>query len=195
MSELKLIEAAIAGDADRIGTLLDTGATVGQSDSYGWTALHWAAAKGHTGIVQKLLAAGADISHTGHDNRTAYQIALATAQVESAALLHQAQSDKGICVDDERRAYCKAYPIEALRKFPDWREIQAGLDADTVVYLHQDFSVTLSMWQGEDVVFDRRTPEWDAFCKHVLAFSVPTGLALASVFAADRAADLHRAAL
>lgn len=73
MSELKLIEAIIAGDIDRIGTLIDSGTAVGQSDSHSWTALNWAAAKGYTGIIQKLLDAGADITHTGRDNRTAYQ--------------------------------------------------------------------------------------------------------------------------
>jgi len=195
MSELKLVEAAKAGDVERIETLIASGADMEQSDDYGWTALNWAAGKGYTLIVQKLLDAGADIAHVGLDKRTAYRIALAAARVDSATLLQQAQQDKGIGLDDEGQSYCKAYPLEALRKFPAWQEYQAGLDEGTVVYLHQDFSVTLSMWRHENLVFDRRTPEWEAFCKQELAFSVPTELALAAVFAANRPADPHRAAL
>lgn len=195
MSELKLVEAAKAGDVERIETLIASGTDIEQSDDYGWTALNWAAGKGYTAIVQKLLDAGADIAHAGRDGRTPYRIALAAAQVESAELLQQAQLYKGIGLDDEGQPYCKAYPLEALRKFPAWQEYQAGLDEATVVYLHEDFSVTLSMWRHESIVFDRRTPEWEAFCKQVLAFSVPAELALATVFAANRPTDPHRASL
>lgn len=191
MRELKLIEAAKAGDIEGLEALIAGGEDVGQSDDYGWTALHWAAGKGYTGIIQKLLDAGADIAHTGRDNRTAYKIALAAAQVETAAFLQQ---QEGIGPKAEVRPYCKAYPAEVLRQFPAWSDNQASLDAAAVLYVHQDFSVTLSMWPGENVVFDPRTSEWEAFCTRELAFSAPTDLVLAAAFAAHRPVDAHRPA-
>ncbi len=195
MCELKLIEAAKAGDSERVEALIAGGEAVDQRDDYGWTALNWAAGKGYTGIIQKLLDAGADTGNTGLDKRTAYKIALAAAHVESAALLQQAQQSKGLEPDGEARPYCKAYPVNTLRKFPAWRENQADLDDDAVLYLHEDFTVTLSMWPRENLVFDSRTPDWEAFCKQELAFSVPTDLDLAAVFAANRPVELHQASL
>jgi len=41
------------------------------------------------------------------------------------------------------------------------------------VFLHQDLTVTSSMWHNEDVVFDNVTPEWQEFCHTVLNFRVP----------------------
>lgn len=195
MSELMLIEAAKAGDIEHIKALIDSGAELEQRDDYGWTALNWAAGKGYTGIIQKLVDAGADIANTGRDNRTAYRIALAAAHVESAALLLRLQQARGIGLEAEARPYCKAYPIEELRKFPGWREHRAGLVDDAVVYLHQDYSVTLSIWHRENVLFESDSPEWEAFCKRRLAFSVPTELALAAAFAANRPVDPQQVSL
>jgi len=195
MNELKLIEAAKAGDSERVEALIAGGEAVDQRDDYGWTALNWAAGKGDTAIIQKLLDAGADTGNTGLDKRTAYMIALAAAHVESAALLQQARQGKDMQADGGARPYCKAYPVEMLRKFPAWRENQTALDDDAVLYLHEDFTVTQSMWPRENVVFDCRTPDWEAFCKQTLAFSAPTDLELAAAFAANRPVELHRASL
>lgn len=195
MSELMLIEAAKAGDIEHIKALIDSGAELEQRDDYGWTALNWAAGKGYTGIIETLADAGADIANTGRDNRTAYRIALAAAHVESAALLLRLQRERGIGLETEARPYCKAYPIEELRKFPGWREHRAGLADDAVVYLHQDYSVTLSIWHRENVLFESDSPEWEAFCKRRLAFSVPTELALAAAFAANRPVDSQQVSL
>ncbi|WP_241674348.1 hypothetical protein [Candidatus Methylobacter oryzae] len=71
--------------------------------------------------------------------------------IEAATLLQQAEQDKGIAPAD-----------------------------DAVVYLHQDFSVTASMWHGENVVFDRVSDDWRNYCREQLAFHVPTDLELAA---------------
>src|SRR6266850_1878867 len=45
-------------------------------------------------------------------------------------------------------------------------------DAD-IVYVHQDFTVTRSMWHGEDVLLNEVTPAWRAFCETTLGFEIP----------------------
>ena len=49
---------------------------------------------------------------------------------------------------------------------------------DKIVFIHQDFTVTESMWQGENVIFNSVTPEWKEFCAGALAFKVPDDLDL-----------------
>jgi hypothetical protein len=190
MSELKLIEVAKSGDISSIESLINSGEDIEQVDEYGWTALNWAAGRGHTDAIRKLLDAGANIAHTGRDNRTSYLIALAAAHIESATLLQEAEQKAGMA-SAQVRPYCKAYPLDALRKFPDWHESQAALDSDAVVYLHQDLSVTRSILHGEDVVFDRQSSSWTTFCRQQLAFLVPTEMALAAAFVAGKRASRH----
>ena len=185
MSVLTLIEAVKAGDSAAVQALINSNVAIEQTDDYGWTALNWAAGKGDSAIVQLLLNAGANIANTGRDNRTAYQIALAAVHIDSALLLQQAERGRGAKTTE--RPYCKVYLIETLRKFPDWSEKSAPLDNDALVYLHADFSVTRSIWQQEDVVFQSLSPAWETFCRDELAFSVPTDLALATAFVAEKA--------
>lgn len=84
MSEPQLIEAAKAGDVNRMQALIEGGENLEQKDDYGWTALNWAAGRGDSAIVLTLLEAGADAFNRGRDLRTPYQIALAAAQVDVA---------------------------------------------------------------------------------------------------------------
>jgi hypothetical protein len=77
------------------------------------------------------------------------------------------------------RRYCKAFHLSDLRRFPGFREARP-LAADAIVYVHQDFTVTESMWHGEDVVFDGVTPEWSRYCTESLGFRIPDDLAPAS---------------
>lgn len=61
--EEKLREAACFGDEDGIRSLVCCGVNVNAQHSVnGWTALHWAAKRGHSSIVRYLLAHGADPS-------------------------------------------------------------------------------------------------------------------------------------
>jgi membrane-bound inhibitor of C-type lysozyme len=196
MNEPQLIEAAKAGDVNRVQALIEGGEDLEQKDDYGWTALNWAAGHGDSAtapcvalppasmqssaIVRHLLDAGANPVNSGRDLRTPYQIALAAAQVEIAILLQQAEQNSGIVSKRPVRPYCKAYPVKAFDHNPaDWLARQVLAD-DTVVYLHQDFSVTASMWHGEDVVFDRVSEDWRSYCRDHLGFHVPTDLELAN---------------
>ncbi len=193
MSALKLIEAAKAGNIEYLETLIAIGEDLEQADDYGWTALNWAAGKGYAGIIQKLLDSGANVTHTGRDKRTAYKIALAATHIESAALLQKAEQKAGLKPESEARPYCKAYVVEALRKFFGWREKLSNIDNDAIVFIHQDLSVTLAISHGENIVFDQSSYEWERFCREELAFSVPTELELAAVYVANKPVDSHQA--
>jgi len=84
--------------------------------------------------------------------------------------------------------YCKAYLVGDLMKYPAWSvsdvavvdvadsESASPLGEEDVVFLHEDLTVTRSMWHGEDVVFDAVTPEWQSFCRDTLEFAVPDDL-------------------
>lgn len=192
--ELELIAAVQEGNAARVRELLNAGADLHQQDDQGWTPLNWAAGRGDVGLVRLLLDEGADITKTGRDLRTPLMIAKAAGRDEVAAILTEAEKEKGVWQDPrETRPYCKAYYLRALRRFEGWGEEHAAtateesgsgdageaagrLTSDSIVYVHQDFTVTRSMWHGEAVVFDDVTPEWKGFCEEVLEFAVPEDL-------------------
>lgn len=192
MPELELIEAVKNGEIDRIEILLNEGIDIEQKDEYGWTALNWAAGQGNTGIVEKLLSSGANIANVGRDKRSAYQIALAAAHVETASSLLKAEQEASIDHKMAVRPYCRAYPIKELRQFSDWHELMSGLTEDAIVFVHQDLSVSRSMFHGKDAVFNNISSSWKTFCKNQLAFAVPTDLALAALFAASKSGEIHQ---
>lgn len=188
MGALKLIEAVQANDLEAVSALVESKENIEQTDDYGWTALNWASGKGKYQIIQKLLNAGANVINTGRDNRTPYQIALAAAHIDSAKLLQQTEQEAGIAPVNEPSPYCKAYLINKCREFPGWHEDQSITEEDTIVYIHQDHSVTASMWHGEDVIFSNDSTEWEVFCRENLAFTPPTDLDLAAEYANNRSA-------
>jgi ankyrin repeat protein len=53
------MQAAFSGNPDTVHALLAAGADVNAKDRDGWTALMFAAVKGHTDIVRVLRQAGA----------------------------------------------------------------------------------------------------------------------------------------
>lgn len=57
----ELVEAATAGDLERVEALLDRGADVDGRDATGRTAVTAAAYGGHAGVVRRLVEAGADV--------------------------------------------------------------------------------------------------------------------------------------
>ena len=46
------------------------------------------------------------------------------------------------------------------------------------MFLHEDYTVTESMWHNENVIFNQVTPEWKQFCTNQLRFRIPDDLDL-----------------
>jgi hypothetical protein len=205
MSDLKLIEAVKAGNFQAVSEMIDSGADVNQQDEHGWTSLNWAAGKGDTAIVRSLLEHGADPLKLGRDERTPYLIALAAGQAEAARLLREAEARTGLAEGSRpERPYCKAIVLKQARQYPAWAESRINwkesqdedkpgsssetLSEDEIVFLHRDLTVTQSMWPGENVIFDRVTPEWEKYCCDTLKFDPPDDLDL---LALARAASVN----
>ena len=198
MSELTLIEAIKAGDFEKAAGLIGNGADVHQQDEQGWTPLNFAAGKGHLPTVKLLVEKGADIFKVGRDQRTPYMIALAAGRVSVVKYLREKEDEyPGEKPARPERKYCKAYYLRDLRKYGAWSESRinwkekkdrdkseetadpnAPFGEDKIVFIHQDFTVTESMWQGENVIFNAVTPEWKEFCAATLVFKVPDDLDL-----------------
>ncbi len=199
MSDTQLIEMIKAGNAGAAEDLLNAGADVNQQDEHGWTPLNWAAGRGDVAVISLLLERGADALKVGRDQRSPYKIALAAGHLEAARLLREAESRAAV---GERarpeRSYSKAYLIKDFRAFAGWREegvsheekgdesnngangagARKRLDDGDIAFLHQDLTVTESMWPEESVVFDHVTPEWEEYCRATLKFEPPDDLQL-----------------
>ena len=52
----------------------------------------------------------------------------------------------------------------------------SGADApfthDTIVFIHQDFTETETMWRDQRIVFDNVDEDWKALCANALRFKV-----------------------
>jgi uncharacterized protein len=192
-----LIDAARAGDLAAVKNHLASGADVNVTCEQGWSPLNYAAGRGDLEMVKLLVTKGAEIFRTGRDNRTAYMIALAAGRAEVARYLREvedASSREEAKSLRPQRQYCKAYNLEDLRQFPswseariDWKDDEGGRKAgepdggamnDKIVFLHQDFTVTRSMWHNENVIFNRVDSEWRDFCVNILGFKSPDDLDL-----------------
>lgn len=188
MSEMELIEAVKSGNNEAVKQFIDDGAELNQQDKQGWTALNWAAAKGNLEVLETLLQAGADPFAVGRDLRTPEMIALAAGHAEAVKRLRRASEARDAGASQSDRKYCAAVHIQDLRRYSGWPETPAnGKDASTeptaeeaqepagdeIVFLHQDYTVTKSMWPGEDVIFNDVTDQWKTFCNTELRFSVP----------------------
>ncbi len=190
MPEIDVFDSVKASNLAAVEELLKSGANVNQADKNGWTPLNWAAGKGNLKMVQLLIDQGADVFKVGIDQRTAYMIALAAGHADVAKLLRQVEDKTpGEKIAYPERKYCKAYHLKQLRPFPSWTETEkiTGLADDAIVYLHQDYRVTRSMWNGENIIFDQVTPDWKKFCSTVLGFKVPDDYDL--IIPADKTRD------
>jgi hypothetical protein len=192
MRDVGLIEAVKAGDFARAEKLIGAGADLNQQDEQGWTPLNFAAGKGDLALVKLLIDGGADVFKTGRDHRTPYLIALAAGRLPVVKYLREVE-DRYLGEKPARpqRQYCKAYHLGELRHYPAWSEGrinwkqkangqggEAAFDEDSVVFIHQDFTVTESMWHNENVIFNQVTSDWEAFCVDALQFRVPDDIDL-----------------
>ncbi len=194
MSDLGLIEAVKNGDSATAEILIKSGDDVNQQDDQGWTPLNYAAGKGDLSMVKLLVENGTDIFKVGRDRRTPYMIALAAGRVSVVKYLREVEDnfdgDKPVRAP---KKYCKAYYLRDLRGYPawgesriNWKEKKAngngdageGFGDDKVVFIHQDFTVTESVWPNENVIFNNVDPVWEEFCANTLNFKVPDDLDL-----------------
>jgi len=195
MSEIDLVEAVRSGNSEAVRGLLEAGAELNREDKHGWTALNWAAGKGDLEMIELLLRHGADPFEVGRDLRTPSMIALAAGHVEAVKRLRQAEAQtKGEGAGQPERMYAAGYTLGELRRYPAWDEKKLagggeataasngeqtpGLTDDDVVFLHQDYKVTKSIWPDEDVIFDQVTEQWKDYCHGQLQFAVPDALEL-----------------
>jgi hypothetical protein len=177
MSQVEFIEAIKSGNRAAVEELIDAGAELSQQDKQGWTPLNWAAGSGQLEIVELLLERGADPLAVGRDLRTPQMIALAAGHAEVVKRLREAEAKAGATPTSDRK-YCTAYHLGDLRRYSGWATDVQDLKDDDVVFLHQDYTVTKSMWVGEDVIFNNVTAEWKDFCDNELHFVVPDSLDL-----------------
>jgi len=194
MADLGLIAAVKSGDPEAVTALIEGGADVNQLDEQGWTPLNFAAGKGDLALVKILVENGADIFKTGRDLRTPYDIALAAGQVEVVKYLRKIEDQySGEKPTRAESLYCKAYRLGDLRAYPAWAEshiswkksMEQGdgscnkpLIDEQVVFIHQDFTVTESMYQNENIIFNQVDAAWREFCANSLQFKAPDDLDL-----------------
>lgn len=197
MSDLRLIDAVKGGDLAEATKLIKAGLDVNQPGEQDWTPLNFAAGNGDLPMVKLLVESGADIFRVGRDRRTPSLIALAAGHQAVVNYLREAEDgcpDKKIARPEKK--YCKAYRLGLLRRYSGWSESRinwttkkksengdrAGDDGqftdNTIVFIHQDFTVTEFIWHNENVIFDRLDPWWHEFCVKELTFSVPEDLDL-----------------
>ena len=67
--------------------LIERGADVNMRDNRGWTALTTAAYRNHPGVIEQLLAVGADPAPTDKEGRTPLSIARSKGSMDAADLL------------------------------------------------------------------------------------------------------------
>lgn len=183
-AEKKVIAAAQQGDVHALQALAAGGADVNERDEQGWTALHWSAGKGDVATVSLLLEHQADVTLTGRDNRTPLMVARAAGQPDAVSILTAAEKARGVWKDPRvSKPYCKAYYGRDLARYPQWPKAsgqgngaEQAVESDSILYVHQDLTVTKSVWPGENVVFKTVTPEWIQFCESELKFEIPADL-------------------
>jgi ankyrin repeat protein len=85
-----LLDAAYAGDADRVAALIRAGADVNEANQFGATPMSQAALRGDTQVLGLLLKAGADPESPNAEGETALMTVVRTGNIEAATLLLKA---------------------------------------------------------------------------------------------------------
>ncbi len=93
----------------------------------------------------------------------------------------------------EMGKYCKAYLAKNFRRFDGWTENLENLQPeqgndpggeaaevqrtelkdDDILYLQEDYVVTDGIFIDENIIFDKVTDVWKAFCQDELEFEIP----------------------
>ena len=84
-----LMEASSHGHAEAVLMLLERGADVNAASSGGWTALMGASCRGHAEVATLLLERGANVNAAKDDNSTALNMARINGHTELAELLQE----------------------------------------------------------------------------------------------------------
>jgi hypothetical protein len=179
-ASVALVELVKSKDHAGLRAALAGGVDVHLRDDDDWCALDWAAGSGDETAIRLLLDHGADPCATGPELRTPYQIALSAGHIGAAKVLRAAEeaADPSSVDRHSWRPYCKAYLLAAVRRFPAWEQVAVPGAADeladhTVVFMHDDLTVTKGMWPGEDELVRDVTADWTQFCHDELGFRVP----------------------
>jgi hypothetical protein len=79
---------------------------------------------------------------------------------------------------DTTYQYYRAYSIARLRRFAGWAEVGAayGTEPPEICYLRDDLRLVDEPFDDADVIVAEVSPEWRAFCREDLEFSVPDDL-------------------
>ncbi len=93
----------------------------------------------------------------------------------------------------EMGKYCKAYLAKDLRRFDGWTENlenlrpeepddpggeaapvkRTELKDDDILYVQENYVVTDGIFIDENIIFDKVTDVWKAFCHDELEFEIP----------------------
>jgi ankyrin repeat protein len=172
-----LFAAIGRGRLDEVEAAIAAGEPLDARDEDDWSPLERAAGSGDAAMVQLLLDHGADPTSTGREQRTAYEIALAAGHRSIAEVLREREEavDPSARARHEWRPYCRAYRLGELRAYAHLHQPPevAELGDAEVVFVHDDLSVTLGIWPGEDLVVVGRPDDWRRFCRDILGFRVP----------------------
>ena len=87
-----LLEAAEAGNLERVNEMLGRGADVNTVDEFGRTPLMLAAFRGHAPVVDSLISAGADLDVTARFGQTAIVFAEQQGHPRIAAMIEDART-------------------------------------------------------------------------------------------------------
>src|SRR5688572_20911031 len=174
-----LIQAVKQSDYEQVAALLDRGHDVHERGESEWPALNFAAGKGDLRMVDLLIERGADVFLRGADGRTPYKIAIAASHLDVARRLKTREETVGGDRDRissreyQRRPYCKAYRLEEMRQYSLWTELvgaslapdSAAADSgsapeDSLVFIHEDYSVTRSIWRDQNVLLAGDSAGW-----------------------------------
>nr|CAD7200225.1 unnamed protein product [Timema douglasi] len=101
--------AAQHDDIERVEKLLSKGTPVDTRDSAGYTALHYAARAGHTGMCERLISAGADVNATTRSgSATPLHRAAAAGRLQVVKLLLRSGADASSIDADGKNALHRA---------------------------------------------------------------------------------------